>query len=115
MNPFKKKSKKKENLPFGKDFAKGNISKELKLLFRKVRGQADKTFARIQQNPEEVSLSMEKTFEILMQEKMNKELEPESFMMGVVFGLSRWSFLISEANKVQREQEEKGKKLNYVA
>lgn len=88
-----------------------NIPKELEEFFAFCRASVDKTFSNIE-DLEKSSEGMEKTFELLLLYKEKKEIEPISFTLGLIFGLSRWSFLESQVQKQMEEQ--KLKKENYI-
>jgi hypothetical protein len=88
-----------KKVKFGKDFNKGQVSKELSDFLAFSRLSVDKTFLTSRTDLSQSSLGMEKAFELLMKEAKEKHLDPESFTLGVIFGLSRWAFLEGEVLK----------------
>jgi len=108
---FLKKQPKEKKINLGENLDKGQISKECKQFFTEIRKNVDKTFVAIQHDPEAVSSELERTFETLMKVKEHKEIHTESFMLGLVFCLSRFSFNVSE---IQKQQSSK-KNVSYVS
>jgi hypothetical protein len=60
----------------------------------------------------QASVGMEHAFELLMKELKDKQIEPNSFTLGIIFALSRWSFLESEI--VKKIEEERLRKEHYI-
>ena len=106
-----KKFLKKFSKPIKIDNLEKGIPKELDEFFTFCRNSVDKTFSGIE-DLGKASEGMEKTFEVLLRLSNKKEIEPTSFTLGLIFGLSRWSFLESELAK--KMEETKIKKDNYV-
>jgi hypothetical protein len=90
-------------IKFGKDISKGKLPKELQEFFSFSRVSIDKTFMTSTNNLGQASAGMEKAFELLMKELKDKRIEPNSFTLGIIFALSRWSFLESEIIKKVEE------------
>ena len=106
MNEMLKKFGKK--VKFGKDLN----SKQLEEFLGFSRLSVDKTFATSRSDLSNASVGMEKAFELLMKEAKDKHIDPESFTLGIIFGLSRWSFL--EGEILKKLDEAKFKKEHYV-
>ena len=98
-------------IKFGKTFDKGTMSKELAEFFTFSRSSVDKSFITAQPDLNQASVGMEKAFEILMRELKEQKIEPTSFTLGIIFGLSRWSFLESEIIKKISEKKLKENKV----
>lgn len=102
-----------KKIKFGKEFKdKGKISKELDAFLSFSRVSVDKTFITSRNDLNQASVGMEKAFEVLLKEAKDKHLDPESFTLGIIFGLSRWAFLESEILK--KVEEAKFHKEHYV-
>jgi hypothetical protein len=100
-----------KEVKFGKEFPT-KFSKELQEFLDFSRLSVDKTYVTSKQDLAEASEGMEKAFEIILKTVSSKKIDPKSFTLGVVFGLSRWSFLDSEILK--KMTEEKMKKIPYA-
>lgn len=87
------------------------LPKELEEFFSFCRASVDKTFNNLQ-DLEKSSLDMEKTFKIFMYYKEKKEIEPISFLLGMIFALSRWNFLEAKITKELSQSQEKSG--NYI-
>ena len=101
-----------KKVKFGKEFNKGKPSKELAEFLNFSRLSVDKTFITSRSNLSQSSLGMEKAFELLMNGAEDKNLDPESFTLGIIFGLSRWAFL--EGEILQKIEEAKLRKDKYI-
>jgi hypothetical protein len=101
-----------KKVKFGKDFSKGQVGKELAEFLEFSRKSVDKTFVTSRTDLSQSSLGMEKAFELLMKEAKDKHIDPESFTLGIIFGLSRWAFLEGEIEK--KIEEAKLKKDPYI-
>ena len=101
-----------KEIKFGREFP-SKFSKELQAFLDFSRFSVDKTYVTAKQNLGEASEGMEKAFEMILKTVSSKKIDPKSFTLGVVFGLSRWSFLESEILKKMTEA--KMKKIPYVS
>ena len=101
-----------KKVKFGRGFEKGQVSKEFSEFLEFSRVSIDKTFTTSRGDLSQASLGMEKAFEILLKEVKDKNLNSESFTLGIIFGLSRWAFL--EGKILQKIDEAKFCKEHYV-
>lgn len=101
-----------KRVKFGRDFGKGQVSKEFAEFLDFSRVSVDKTFLTSRNDLSQASVGMEKAFEILLKEAKDKHLDPESFTLGIIFGLSRWSFL--EGEVLKKIEESKLQKIQYL-
>lgn len=87
------------------DITKGieGLRKELLEFLAFCRNSVDKTFANVE-TLEQASRDLERSFQILLTKR--DDIEPISFISGIVFGLSRWSFL--ESKLLKKASEKKG-------
>lgn len=92
------KDKKTKTIPFGKH-DEGKLSKELREFFKIQRINIDEVWKASSNNHGDASKSLEKTLEEIMTQKRDKELEPISFTLGVIFCASRTNYLESKKGK----------------